>query len=677
MALAVSLVAQPIAVWAQDSPHSPTLYGQLGLNTVPSARMDQVGTVRAGVSTLDPYIHGYLGFQIAQPLYVSLRQTAESSTLTNDPRRLFPGVDFKLRLMKESAWRPELSIGMQSAFGHKRTSGEYIAASKRIDNFDLTAGLGWGRFGSAGHFANPLGTLLNHFEKDRALDGEDPVEPEDWFTGKEVGVFAGMEYFTPWDGVSLKADIGADRYEAEKASFGFNAPAPWTLSVNYAPAPWADVSLGMAGADKIFARLNLQDAFRNWPGRGAAKSPPPALLPGRPTAPFPPQNINTLKVEYGNADAAPSLLSLSAYEPTARQIGRAVRHLGNNTPGDVNAYRILPYHLGLRGPVITLMRRDFETALLQKQGSPQEIWRNASLDSGAENFTPTHSSFKSWNVNFTLDNDVSLSEVDTGILYRTALLVDVKRELGFNLTSGYQGRMNIRDNLHRLDDFRAESLLPVRSNVDDFTDRTFALDRSYISWIRNMSDSVYAGITTGYLEEMYGGLGGEILYRPFGKTYALGAEAWQVFKRDPRTALNLGFSGDSLLTGHVTGYYEVPDTGMTASLKLGRYLAEDVGGTLSLTHSFDNGARVEGFLTATDLADVDVFDSATHLYSGLRFSLPIGNIPYIGRGSSIKIDAAPIGRDAGQTIDVPLPLYDVTEPLSYRAITQSWTGILD
>ena len=133
---------------AQSSaPLSTTLYGPLGLNAIPSARMDEQGTIRTGISTLDPYVHSWLNLQIAKPLSVTLRQSAEISNINDDADRLYPGADFKLRLLTETARRPELSLGAQSAIGHKRMAGEYIAASKRYKNFDFTAGLGWGRLG--------------------------------------------------------------------------------------------------------------------------------------------------------------------------------------------------------------------------------------------------------------------------------------------------------------------------------------------------------------------------------------------------------------------------------------------------------------------------------------------------------------------------------------------------
>ena len=172
-------------------------------------------------------------------------------------------------------------------------------------------------------------------------------------------------------------------------------------------------------------------------------------------------------------------------------------------------------------------------------------------------------------------------------------------------------------------------------------------------------------------------MGGEVLYRPFGKTFAIGAEGWWALKRDPYTDLNLGLNGDRLLTGHLQAWYEIPGTNMTLQARVGRYLAEDLGATLALKHRFDNGATLEAFATATDQADFDVFGSQTHLFSGLKMRLPLGNIPHLPVSSDIRIKVEPFGRDTGQSIDTPMPLYELTEPLSYRHIANNWNSIIE
>ena len=173
------------------------------------------------------------------------------------------------------------------------------------------------------------------------------------------------------------------------------------------------------------------------------------------------------------------------------------------------------------------------------------------------------------------------------------------------------------------------------------------------------------------------GAGGEVLYRPFGKTFAIGAEGWRAYKRNPDSRLNKEFSTKGVTTGHVNMFYELPDQQTTLYLKVGQYLKEDFGGTLGVNTIFDNGTTLKGFVTATDEYDFDLFGNSTNLYGGIRLSLPIGNIPFIPDGSEVRFATGPFARDSGQILDHPLPLYEVTEPIAYRQLSRSWKDLLN
>ena len=47
-----------------------------------------------------------------------------------------------------------------------------------------------------------------------------------------------------------------------------------------------------------------------------------------------------------------------------------------------------------------------------------------------------------------------------------------------------------------------------------------------------LTPTVYVSARAGYLESMFGGAGGEILWRPEGARWALGADLYQVWQRD-------------------------------------------------------------------------------------------------------------------------------------------------
>jgi hypothetical protein len=65
--------------------------------------------------------------------------------------------DLKLRLWQENAWRPALAVGLQDVIGTGLYAGEYVVASKRFWDVDVSLGLGWGRLGTGADIGNPLG----------------------------------------------------------------------------------------------------------------------------------------------------------------------------------------------------------------------------------------------------------------------------------------------------------------------------------------------------------------------------------------------------------------------------------------------------------------------------------------------------------------------------------------
>ena len=431
--------------------YSTSSMGTLGLNTIPSARMDKVGTARIHLSTVDPYIHASMGFQVTEPLYINVRQTSEISSLNDYADRIYPGVDFKLRLLKESAQRPEIAFGMNAPFGNRRLSSEYFSFSKRYHNFDFTAGVAWGKLGSAGHISNPLKSISSHFGKDRETFSEDTQTANDWFTGNDIGFFGGVEYFTPLKGLSLKAEYGGDDYSIEKATFDYNAPAPWSLGLNYQPFEWVDLSVTAIGKDKLMGRLSLQGGLQDWVGKNREYTEPEKLKIPRPnenTKDFLDTQVINQKLHLVNFTTednhAAGQINLSSYAPASLQIGHALRKISNNTKSDIENYTIALKHKGLRGPDLKIIRSDFEKAVLRNSGSAEEVWHDVHLENKNKiSLNPFHK-LKPLDIRFILDNHLSLTEDDIAQLYRTSAVIETTQELPFGLLSGFSGRVNLK-----------------------------------------------------------------------------------------------------------------------------------------------------------------------------------------------------------------------------------------
>lgn len=681
----LSGIIATINVYAKAS--SDSLLGTPGYNTVPSARMDEPGTLKAGVATLDPYLHGFIGFQLAAPLYIQLRQSAETSHLKEDPDRLYPGVDAKLRLLTETRLRPEITIGLQSAIGHKRMGGEYLALSKRWGDFDVTGGIGWGRFGTAGKLPNPLKGISSHFGETRALDGEDPQGLSDWFTGSDVGLFAGVDYALPLKGLSLKLDYGSDSYSVERALSDFNPPARWSAGLAYRPFDFLDIGLAAQGKDKIMGRVTLKAQAKDWFDPDKRIMQPLHLRNKRA------QNVDTkaMEIEAQGADiplvgvelhgaTAQGSVHLQTGLSTPRQMGRAAIPVMNHGGADVEEIALQPVLMNLHGPRLKIMRADLERAYQTHHGSTSEIWKNMTIApaKGISWLPPMHDPrVEDLAFDVALETHTSLSEEDSGILYRTALLAGISSPLGPYLENMVRLRLNTKNNLEQLEEIRVRPFLPVRSDIDLFAARGFALDRAQTSFTHSFNSNLHLALSSGYLEEMYGGLGGEILFRPYDSRFAAGVELWQAFKRDPYSFMNLGFNGDHLLTGHIKAWYDLPAYDLTLQLRAGRYLAEDIGGSIGIEKIWPSGVRLAAQSTITDAADFDPFGARTHAAHEIRLTLPLGHFSALPASSRIESRFGPIGRDAGQSLENPLPLYALTEAFSARHLEENWGDVLD
>lgn len=627
----------------------------IGLNTVPTARMDPAGTIRTGAGTSDPYSHAFLGMQIAKPLYINLRQSMMISSLGEKPSRVYPGMDIKLRLREEGRYMPEITFGMDSALGHKRFSSEYFALSKRYYDFDFTAGIAWGRLGSSGHITNPLARISSHFEKDRNFLSEDAANPSDWFTGEQIGFFGGMEYHTPVDGLSLKADFNADAYTGEWRQFGFDSPSPWSIGFNYTPVEWASFGAAVIGLDKIMARLTFQGNIFDWKMSSSNRSGAEPVMH---------------KI-HDDGTRITGVFNLDPDRSAPAQIAAAARTLLKQSP-TAQSIAVVPVLRGTRAKAITFGRRDVEKGFHLSQISPEEIWQDTE-------FTDFNGSISQkeggWKFRFAPELKLSLGEDETTHLYRTSLVVEQDKQMGHGFFTGNALRLNIADNLHRLARYRDINLESARADTDFFTQNRLTIDRSFLSFLRTPLPDFHFALTAGYLEEMYAGYGGEVLYRPFGSPFAIGAEAWNVYKRDPSQLLNLGVFADPRFTGHINFYYDVPDTDVTAFAKVGQFIADDFGVNAGAQMHLDNGMKIKGSVSVTDADDEDVFGGDRNLYAGIQLSLPLGSLPFVPEGSAARVSVTPLGRDDAALLDKPIDLYEVTEPASYRHLGRNWQAV--
>jgi hypothetical protein len=212
------------------------------------------------------------------------------------------------------------------------------------------------------------------------------------------------------------------------------------------------------------------------------------------------------------------------------------------------------------------------------------------------------------------------------------------------------------------------SRLPhVRSDLAKYIDRG-GIGMSYLSttWSTRLSDEVFAQVRAGYLEDMYAGAGGQIVWRPEGSRLAFGADLYQVWKRDYNRQFGLGRYHTA--TGHVSLYYQTPWHGIDINLHAGRYLAGDYGATIEVTRRFSTGVEVGAFATFTSAPfkkfGEGSFDKGVMIRIPLEWALPVFS------RSSYDFVMHALTRDGGQRLEGDASLYRETREAGYGATAE-------
>jgi hypothetical protein len=234
--------------------------------------------------------------------------------------------------------------------------------------------------------------------------------------------------------------------------------------------------------------------------------------------------------------------------------------------------------------------------------------------------------------------------------------------------------VNIANNFDKLR-ISSDSTLPrVRSDIKEYLDQgRTALTHLQADYNFNIAPSLYGHVYGGLLEEMFGGIGGEVLYRPFDANWALGAELTWAKQRDYDQWFD--FRNYHVLTGHLTGFYHVAGPEIDVQVRAGRYLAKDWGATLNLSRTFDSGITVGAFATKTNVSAEEFGEG--RFDKGLYIIVPLDLVYVRNVRSGVGISWRPLIKDAGQTILIRRPLIGTTGSATLNNMHRDWRDILN
>ena len=183
---------------------------------------------------------------------------------------------------------------------------------------------------------------------------------------------------------------------------------------------------------------------------------------------------------------------------------------------------------------------------------------------------------------------------------------------------------------------------------------------------------MFAKLSGGIFEYMYGGVGGEFLYKPHNKNYSLGFEIFNVKQRsfDQR----FKFKKYKTTTGHVNFSYKFL-YGIETNISFGRYLAKDDGYTFDLSRKMKSGFKTGVYFSRTNVS-ARVFGEGS-FDKGFYFQIPMDLFSnrYKGNYSNIKI--SPLTRDGGAKLIHEKNLNGLIHNSTKFELSSQWNGFMN
>lgn len=684
---------------------SLSFYGTPGLMDMPSAEMMPDGQFTFGVSNFAGQTRFNLSFQATPWLSATFRYNSiRDLNLFGFATYYDRGFDLRFRLLKERRIRPEFTLGLQDFAGTGIYAGEYIVATKRFalpalgasrnpGRLKLSGGIGWGRFGS-------YGSIGSTGERPTFVGGSTggQLAYDQWFRGP-FSLFGGVEWEVN-DRLGLKLEYSTDAYVTEtQSSSVFVRKSPFNFGVEYQVTPRTRLGAYYLYGSELGVNMQIQ-LNPKYPVTPLHVSAPHPITP-RPARAVDPgvwddswaaseagRHNTTLQLQDRVAGALKAngllleSLDISAntvelrfrnlgYRSTTNAVGRAARVLAATMPASVETFRIIPVQLSMALSAVTIRRSDLEalefapdnTAALRAVLGVNDAPPQAATAVVADDLYPA----TSWSLTpffspayFDPDQPVRM---DAGL----ALRASYNPAPGWIVSGSLHHRLagNVKDG--RL----SNSVLPhVRTDLVLYAQEDTTLNNLFVARQWRGGPDLYARVTFGYLEWMYGGISTEVLWKPVSSRLGLGVEANYVRKRDYDQ--RLGFQNYDVFTGHASAYYDFGG-GYHGQVDMGRYLAGDVGATFNLDRLFDNGWQVGAFFTLTDVSAEDFGEGSFD--KGIRFSIPLGWFLGTPGRQSIGTTIRPVQRDGGQRLMVPGRLYGQVRETHKHALDGQWARI--
>ncbi|MBN1105999.1 MAG: YjbH domain-containing protein [Deltaproteobacteria bacterium] len=626
---------------------NPANWGGTGLMEIPTARILDDGVIRVGAAQALPFRWYTGGMGILPGLEFSGRLTQItniSGGLGEDyGSNKDKAFDLKYQVFPESRWFPALAVGLHDFHGTQQFEAQYLVMSRQIFPFDFTVGLGRKRL--HGPVSLPM------------------VDELGVFGGIEVALHPRLNLIAEYNPVEYENDPPAVRGVPEGADI------PVNVGVRYKVFPNLALGLSFQRGDTLGLSLHFQEKLGD-PVIPHRADPPPQVPVDR--RPFQERDIkemvSRIHIEIRKAGFTEVSVHTDGKDLTAeftnpkylfdqKAVGRVLRTLLFHAPPETKKLTAVVKRRQIPLLSVSVESEHLEKYLLGEIGEEifQRLVEVKSVQDLPDQPVPAGAASDESSISYSLaikpDLETYLNDPSGFFKFR----VGVKPSATVGLWKGAQAlaRYDIPfySNIESSNEAPPDS---VRMDSWKYLDRDYSFDRLMIDQTIPLWERTFGRVSAGYFENMYAGIGGEVLSFFGDGRFALGLEADWVRKREPGAQLALmDVEFHTLLAN---AYYRFPPLGVTLQAQYGRFMAGDVGWKFIASREYNTGIIIGGWYSVTDTDGLSEFNRG---YNDKGVFLSIPARIFQNRDSPVRYRYAmsPWTRDVAATPNHPYDLF--------------------
>lgn len=563
---------------------------------------------------------------------------------------------------------PKVALGLDDFAGTGFFTREYIVTTQELRDLKVSLGLGWGKFVGSNNLNNPLAVLSNKFStRPLVSDNYDlggTPSYDKWFRGNAT-VFGGVEYFLPEiNGLSIKLEYDPYDYMDFSANNRGDASvirrmkdSNINVGLSYKFNNFFTIDAAYIKGNTFNLTFNTAITF-NDKLRGKPKFNPSIktkdnkekservfyedLL----------YNLNNNNLLLQTASINKNKLDISISTSQYRSAIRSSSYAGNVAKKvikdhdiDINEITISHINAGVELNNISYVANHLDT---DKNIPIEIIKRYTKFDSGNKDSFKSHK-FKpsvKFPAVFSSFSPILVNHIGNpekfhfgGIDIQHTSEIQFNRNLLLSSLINYSMYNNFRNTIAGAD----SNMEHVRTDkVQYLINSNLYIDRLQLDYIWSPKKNLYAKFSGGIFEDMFSGIGGQLLYKPFNSNLNFSLEGFYVRQRAYDRKFK--FRDYKTTTGHINIGYLLP-LGIESNISYGRYLAKDDGYTFDLSRRTKSGFRAGVYFTRTNVS-AELFGEGS-FDKGFYFQVPMDLFSKNYSGAYSNFRLSPLTRDGG------------------------------